>query len=334
MKILYKLVVDQDKINDPRICPDYQLDSLAHGLSELLGTDFVDYPQMNHLYEDYKKEVKLFSLYNLIKQERRAAGADRVNVINKIQNKYFDFVILAIHHTQNGQWLRIYDEVKFILKYYSPNEVVIIDGWDLPDVCAKIIPLCHYFKREVVQQTEGLVIPIQFAIPESKIREPSEKTQAFATNICCNFSWNHPHQQTYIHQNEDSYYDDMGRSFFAYNCKKGGWDCMRPYEQIAAGTIPYWLDIEDCPKYTMYNWPKGILEEVKKMRGIDPGFIDSKHRICDTRNVKVGGGSIDFHTFDRSLYFGYLNTLQQYMRQHLTTKALAKRVLTTLEVLK
>lgn len=37
---------------------------------------------------------------------------------------------------------------------------------------------------------------------------------------------------------EHRYYDDYSRSYFAVTRRKGGWDCMRHYEILAAGTHP------------------------------------------------------------------------------------------------
>ena len=62
---------------------------------------------------------------------------------------------------------------------------------------------------------------------------------------------------TIIEQREgnSSYYEQYNNSYFAYTCKKGGWDCMRHYEIIAAGCLPVFKDFDMCPKYVLTTWP-------------------------------------------------------------------------------
>src|SRR6185437_8347775 len=116
MKILFKTIVQNGVFQKPKMIADYQNDSLFHGLHSLHGNEVVDFPQMNHMYEDYKEDFSLFSLYKLIKQEHRAPESERDDLINKIKNKYFDIVVLAIHHTRDGHWGVIKEEADFILK--------------------------------------------------------------------------------------------------------------------------------------------------------------------------------------------------------------------------
>ena len=67
--------------------------------------------------------------------------------------------------------------------------------------------------------------------------------------------------KTYIYNNETDYYNEYKQSFFAITKKKGGWDCMRHYEILANGTIPYFLNIEACPPNTMALLPKDLIME-------------------------------------------------------------------------
>ena len=62
-------------------------------------------------------------------------------------------------------------------------------------------------------------------------------------------------RSTYIYNTEDAYYEQYNNSYFAYTCKKGGWDCMRHYEIIAAGCLPVFKDFDMCPKYVLTTWP-------------------------------------------------------------------------------
>ena len=51
------------------------------------------------------------------------------------------------------------------------------------------------------------------------------------------------------------------QSMFALTSKKGGWDCLRHYEILAAGCIPIFEDLDSCPPDTLVSFPKKILRE-------------------------------------------------------------------------
>ena len=93
---------------------------------------------------------------------------------------------------------------------------------------------------------------ITFSIPTEKIcKTYNLKTKILSNLIPGNTS-------TYIYNNEEDYYNEYKTSYFAITSKKGGWDCMRHYEILANGCIPYFLNIENCPKNTMSLLPKEL----------------------------------------------------------------------------
>jgi hypothetical protein len=67
--------------------------------------------------------------------------------------------------------------------------------------------------------------------------------------------------KTYIYNSEEDYYNEYKISYFAITKQKGGWDCMRHYEILANGCIPYFINIENCPKNTMSLLPKELIIE-------------------------------------------------------------------------
>jgi hypothetical protein len=94
--------------------------------------------------------------------------------------------------------------------------------------------------------------PITFSIPNEKICEKQNiKTKILSDLIPGNIS-------TYIYNTEEEYYNEYKKSYFAITTKKCGWDCMRHYEILANGCIPYFLNIENCPKKTMSLLPKDL----------------------------------------------------------------------------
>ncbi len=105
-----------------------------------------------------------------------------------------------------------------------------------------------------------MLYPITFSIPKEKIIvddiDKIHKTKILSDLIPGVLS-------TYIYNTEEEYYNEYKKSYFAITQKKSGWDCMRHYEILANGCIPYFLDVEKCPIYTMFFLPKQLLIESK-----------------------------------------------------------------------
>lgn len=100
-----------------------------------------------------------------------------------------------------------------------------------------------------------MIYPINFSIPKEKICEDNNvKTKILSDLIPGDI-------QTYIYNTEEEYYNEYQNSYFAITKQKGGWDCMRHYEILANGCVPYFIDIENCPKNTMTLLPKELIIE-------------------------------------------------------------------------
>jgi hypothetical protein len=143
---------------------------------------------------------------------------------------------------------------------------------------------------------------IGFSIPETKIvSEIPKKDQDFAFLI--------PGKaETYIFDHEADYYRDYQRSYFAVTCIKAGWDCLRHYEILASGCIPYFVDLEKCDSDTMYFLPKDLILEAMNLKGVS--YL-----------------KIDHAQFDEEKYYSILKQLLDHTRQYLTTKAMAAYLL-------
>jgi hypothetical protein len=106
--------------------------------------------------------------------------------------------------------------------------------------------------------------PISFSIPTEKFQTVksslvfAEKNRILSPLIPGDTS-------TYIYETEDSYYQQYKESYFALTMKKGGWDCMRHYEIVMCGCVPYFVDIEQCPENTMALWDKQMLLEANAL---------------------------------------------------------------------
>ena len=131
--------------------------------------------------------------------------------------------------------------------------------------------------------------PISFSIPASKIRTTvPEKIQNIASLIPGDLS-------TYTFTDETSYYDDYAKSIFGKTWKKGGWDCMRHYEILANGCIPWFVDLDKCPQNTITHFPKKLVLDA--MESSNPE--------------------------------SFIPELLEYTRKHLTTKAMAQYIFDT-----
>jgi len=139
------------------------------------------------------------------------------------------------------------------------------------------------------------IYPISFSIPENKIiKDITLKEKTLATNIPGDAS-------TYIFNDEDEYYKDYQKSIVGITQKKGGWDCLRHYQILANGCIPYFVGLEECPAKILTHFPKKeILNAMTELKN-------------NTLNYTL-----------------VINKLLDYTRKYLTTKAMAQYVLSTI----
>lgn len=133
--------------------PNYVPDLLLHGLRKLMGSDVVDYPRKDCLYEG------IIGL-GICSEDQRCPGwfpaddgqIDRTDIWNKVRAGFFDLVVCDIRAVK-----------KFIetLRQW-PKACAIIDGEDHPHM----LPPGPYmvFRRE----TDGMdySVPLPMALPE------------------------------------------------------------------------------------------------------------------------------------------------------------------------
>jgi len=287
--------------------PDYLADVIFHGLRSLLGPDVIDVNRMDFMYRGYFKDWPWYTLYNLLDP---LPEADRTDIESKIRNHYFDVVLY-------GSVLRDRSHLPLVLEYYPHNRIGFIDGEDEIDtnyigyeriptqnlhpweVEGSTVPRdCPYFKRELTSLDRAY--PISFGIPKEKIIEPiPEKIRLLAP---CD-----PRDRsTFIYSPDlqHEYYRQYGESYFGYTRRQGGWDCMRHYEIMAAGAVPYFQDIEQCPSGTLNFIPKDNLLTARVLHDNWTG--------CEK---------------DIDGYKKVLSSVRFALLNYLTTEALAKYVL-------
>lgn len=314
---------------------DYQADMVFHGLRSILGDKVVDGNKMWHMYDtlDMSQKSKIwgkgFTLYGLLPD----IEIDRTEIESKCKDGYFDYCIFCIHHTIVGtQYVESY--VNAIREFFPKEKTIVIDGHDRPAYNPNVSNKCIYFKREA---EDNSVKPIHFAIPETAIRKiENPKIYPFAPLVPVNHSWNSEHIKTYIYDDENTYMSEYQKSWFAYTCKKGGWDCLRHYEILAAGCVPWFTDIEVCPSNTLFRFPKELCIKAKKIQGCLPGTTinynpNVETYLGTTEKIKLGEarGSIA-ENFDFGMYYEILEDMRYVLREKLTTKSLAEYLLNSI----
>ena len=281
MKILYLTKGDH---------VDYQNDCLLIGLKELYGANVVDYNKQHHNYLTYdeQKAKNLYGMGMTVTRILPDLEVDRTDISSKIKNKYFDLIVY-------GSIWRCNDQIKKILEHYPVNKIVAVDGEDETNIHPYANLGILYFKRELLNSSKNIK-PISFAIPTTKVNFNKEKIKDFSFITPLN-------KQTYIYNNEADYYKDYNEAYFGITTKKAGWDCLRHYEILANGCIPYFLNIENCPEATMTTFPKNICAQVVK---------------------SIGKSSC------KEIYEYYISKLEKHVNENNTTLALAKQFVNTI----
>lgn len=237
--------------------PDFQCDMVFHGLRSLLGADCVDANHMWYMYSDTMKEYwnsrvpnngksygNGFTLYGLLEN----IDVDRTDIQNKIKNKYFDKVVY-------GSITRCHDYFAEVAANYDKSDIILINGEDNTLLDPEFFRSGIYYKRELVNTPSEILKPINFSIPkELIINEIPTKTKDYASIIPGDLS-------TYIYDKQSDYYADYQTSYYGVTFKKGGWDCLRHYEILMNGCIPYFPELENCPEYTMTLFPKMLIRQ-------------------------------------------------------------------------
>lgn len=141
--------------------------------------------------------------------------------------------------------------------------------------------------------------PITFSIPEEKIVKSFPKKKKLLSNLIPG------DLKTYIYSTEKDYYAEYQSSYFAMTIKKAGWDCMRHYEILANGCLPYFPGIEECPLYTMVMLPKHLILRSNRL------FLKMKQ-------------NLQSHLKEYSELWIEMMT---YLREYLTTKKVTMSIL-------
>lgn len=283
--------------------PDYLSNMLYIGLAERNDIELYTYAAPFHLingigWDDkfivnskWEGVVKVpgFTVCGKVKRGPIIDYPEEIKI--KILNKFYDKIIFS------SVWKdrTFYDEV---IKAYNKKDVIFIDGDDHELVLEFTVNRGQYFKREHYTDRSDIK-PIAMAVPDQVLLNyiPINKSQLFG----CVYPGK---TETYIFKKEDTYFYDYFKSYYGVTFKKGGWDCLRHYEILANRCIPYFIDLDKCPKNTLFNWPKKLI--LKTNEYAKSCIIPLEYELL-------------------------LEELYSYVKQNMTTSVLARYVIETAE---
>lgn len=117
----------------------------------------------------------------------------------------------------------------------------------------------------------------------------------------------HTAKHDYQFTDSGSYLKNYGTAIFGETRLKCGWDCFRHYEILSQGTIPYFHNLQECPKKTLFNFPKVQVLELMEKYG---------SRTFD-----------DIMKESSSILYNDLDDLLRYTKDNLTTRKSAEYIL-------
>jgi len=235
---------------------DYFENMMLLGLRKLLGENCVDYPRKRILYHDFSGvprdslHGRGFSLYHEPMRDIPDSARD-------LTNQKFDVILygtvmangmVRLPELEKKCKFRFYIDGNDLYGVAQNGNYIIYDGERL--IGNQQVPC---FKGQIIEENP-LVFPTGVGIPKSRILpiDLGKKTQLFQKSTPAYALFRHSDESNrrhHVFHDEDEYYSDLAKSWFGLTCKRGGWDAMRHYEIIAAGSVALFRDYDKKPKY-------------------------------------------------------------------------------------
>jgi hypothetical protein len=305
---------------------DFLSDSILHGLKTNKNNIVYDIPKINYMYTTYNKS----SLVNTMHGRGFSypctiddINIDRNNILDKIQNNYFDYIIY-------GNVYRSLTYLEDVIKYYPKNKIILIDGEDHSLIKIDLLNFGTYYKRELTENDSKIypdIKPISFSYPKEKFISSSINKEKILATVIPGI------MDTFIFNNENDYYGDYRKSMFAYTWKKSGYDCLRHYEILCNGCIPLMLDIEFLPETNCKTIPKELLINFYKKTKLYELFEMDRPPIYDDRNTLIINknlnliNDINVNKDFNKIYIEYIEKIYEYAINNLTTIKISEYIL-------
>lgn len=271
------LVIQSD--SGPDYLADLFLGELIHSGNHEITINHL--PQ--YLFDDYPDQHKLYGRgYTVFgklpnSKKKNIIVLPKEDLLQKLKEKYFDKVIYTSVWRQNIL-------IQNVLQIYEKDKIIVIDGEDHTKVL-NIASNVLYYKRELIAPLTQICLPISFTFPSyNQPKMIDMETKKYFLAPCVPSV-----KKSYVFNTENLYYQQYAESYFGLTKKKSGWDCMRHYEIIRVGCIPYFPDIVDKPISTMSNYPILLQRRANRLFEIclqNPAFIENEKN-ADLINLKL-----------------------------------------------
>lgn len=303
----------------------FNSDEYQDYLSDLINYHFVNSEHHvftnyipDFLFDDFKNKNELygkgFTVYGKISSELRK----NINVISDknlfevISDKKIDLVIFTSVR-RNFLQKNIYETYLKNTASKKLDKIIAIDGEDDNLILKPLTTKVKYFKRELLEDNSKIAFPISFSFPEyykNNRNHNIENKTAILSQMDPRFL------NSYIF-NENNYYTQYANSIFATTTKKNGWDCLRHYEIIASGCLPFFPNIENKPKTIMKEYPVKLQIDINKtFQNIILGFenIDSSHEYSKKTKFKYPNKALK-KLSEFNLLENNFNKLQKFINE-------------------
>ena len=126
--------------------------------------------------------------------------------------------------------------------------------------------------------------------------------------------------ETYRFASEHAYYAQYAGALFGVTLKKAGMDCLRHYEILAAGAVPYFLGLDELERrpLTMLPFPRQLVRAAMQLRGVPPEE-EVRRALWAAEPPRI-----DWANFDWGGYCAIRSKLLRHTAAQLTTASLAR----------
>ncbi|MBF0274199.1 MAG: glycosyltransferase [Nitrospinae bacterium] len=227
------------------------------GLFRLVGNNAVDYPRLDHLWEQPCESPNNYSVQGWLGGEKD--DVDRNNIEEKVKEDFFDLILVSI---------RAWKEYASLL--LGKENFCIIDGEDSSALDMSFIEKCKpviYFKRELpLDFSHANILPLPFSFETPTLKECEKKHKLFGlfnqasskereriinalpdyySDVLCNV----PVEKRLL---RNEYYREMQASQVALSIRGTGFDTLRFWEALSLG-VPLFsqrpdIQIPDMPE--------------------------------------------------------------------------------------
>jgi len=288
------------------------------GLRQLLGNNCVDYPRKKILYHEWDN-VDKDSLHGKGFSILHEPIKDIPDDCRDLTNQTFDVILYGTsfnYGMTDIPELEAKCKVKFYIdgndlighapngKYLNYNNNRVIGNQTSPAFKTQLLKLEPNLHTFGVAVPESRILDIDFS-KKCKLFQKSYPREAL-------FEPKEVNRSHYYFTDEEEYYDDMARSWFGLTCIRGGWDAIRNYEIIAAGTLLLFRDYKFKPPFcSPVNLPTLSYSSKEELDEL------TKYLVKDNKPTHE--------------YIDLLNLQRQWLLETATTEARAKQIIGVLK---